>query len=575
MQDTDCFKSSCVQSQRGAVENGCRYKSHRLHLSGRSVSFLQNSEVQHKKRKFKQGKKENGLAFAATAKMGGLLALWALFVVLLAASDADETNTDINNTIALEQLSIIVKAQGVQRIREEDFAMAKGVVDRRWRSECRDSARTTDGDYVCRVRTFGKYEDQLVLEFIYRDESLYRFERPVMSVRGGRAEPEVIEFSNDVEERSGEVMILHGCKEVSHGVLERSEVVMRMGIGGGGEVELTWDKECGYGEHEKLDYGWFGGEGVGDLSRPMSLKALGGSESVRTFGPRTLSTRVYLKIEEEGLSQRFERPVVNVRGLDGGVGVGVDVRGGHFGGVVLGKEYSVFDVMYGCVGKGVSVVSVSVGIRPFDRVYMQWRKDCGGGVARGLKVGTRAGLWGFGVVADVVRDGVAVGRYGNRGGNGSVGGYSGVRRRGRHGVRRFYVWGGWEEIGEIHAHVEDWRIASGEGRVVGNAGEVRKVFVWTRCKKKGATRVQVTMSVRDREAVEWWFDEMCSAERMRDGGGTAVTAELAMWCTMGMLVAVMAMWMRQTVSAALGVGAPAAAAKLQRRGGEPKVMARR
>lgn len=478
-------------------------------------------------------------------------------------SRADATKNDLdtltqpthaNKTKALEQLSIILQTHGVQRFRDEDLAMTKGVVDRRWRADCRHSAKTTDGDYVCLIRTFGKFEDQVVLEFIYDDVSLYSFKRPVVSAKNGRAKPQVMEFSNDVEERSGEITILHGCKEVSDGMVEWSEIVLRVEIGGEMEVELTWDKECGYGEHEKLDYGWFAGKGVGDLSRPMSLKERVGDESTPIFGPRTLSTRVYLRMVEEKLSQQFDRPVVSVRGVNEGVQVGAEVRGAYFGGVVVGKGYSVFDVMYGCEGKGVSVVTVSVGVRPFNTVYMQWRKDCGGGIARGLDVGTRVGLWGNRVIADVVKSGVAIGGYGYRGRNDSVRGYSHVRHRGRHGVRKFYVSGGWEEIGEVYTHIDDERIASGGGEIIGGRGEVRKVFVWSKCKKKGVTRIGVTMSVRDREAVEWWFDEICTRERLKGGRGRGMTAGMVMWWTMGMFVGIMGLWMRRMVSGGVGVG---------------------
>lgn len=495
--------------------------------------------------------------------MGTLLSTWIIFVMLFATSSTEVTDnnpsdltqsTSANATKALEQLNIILKTPGAQRFRDEDFAMTKGVADRRWSADCRHSAKTTDGDYVCHIRTFEKYEDQVILEFIYGDASLYSFKQPVVSTKNGRAHPEVVEFSNDVEEHSGEITILHRCEEVSHRAVEWSEVVLRMEIGGGREVELTWDKECGYGEHEKLDYGWFAGKGAGDLSRPMSLKGHVGDGSVPTFGPRTLSTRVYMRLVEEGLSQQFDRPVVNARGADGGVQVGVEVRGAYFGGVVVGRGYSIFDVIYGCEGKGVSVVTVSVRVLPFNTMYMQWRKDCGGGVAQGLDVGTRVGLWGNRVVADVVKNGVSIGGYGYRGQNDSVRGYSHVRHRGRHGVRKFYVWGGWDEIGEVSAHVEDERIASGEGEIVGGVGEVRKVLVWTRCRKKGVTRIGVTMSVRDREAVEWWFDEICSRERMKGGRGRGMTAGMVMWWTMGMFVGILGLWMRRMVSGGGGVG---------------------
>lgn len=480
-------------------------------------------------------------------------------VFLLCKSAGQKGDDDAENESSIpEDFGMAVKDGGTQIFHDDDFIVTKGVIAERWRSSCREvQNERSDGEEACEVQTFGEYQDQVTFEFMYSDASLYKFKQATVSSSGGRAEPRIQDFSNDVEEKTGEITVRHGCSATSSGEAAISEIVLTFPLDDTRKIRLSWDKVCGFGNHTKLDYGWLGGVG-GDLSKAISFRDDPSGKSTMIFGPSVLSTRVYLRLESGAESQYYEAPVVEAIGVSDGSDVGVEVRGSNFGGVVLRSSYSVFDVMYNCYSKGKSFVSVRVGIAPYKAIRMGWRKDCGGGVATGVNVGTVGRGWGYvRGTGDVVVGGVAIGGYAERG-NGSWG-ESGtlVRHRKRVGNRVFYVWGnrnevmlgGGEEIGEVSAHGSDERVLSCGVRVSGEGGGLvggrgKRVVVWTRCNRRGRARVGVTMSVRDRDAVEWWFDEECGRERLRGRRrGWRVTAGQVMYVTLGMFAMAMVAWM--------------------------------
>lgn len=497
--------------------------------------------------------------------MGRLTLLGCAFALLLwtsngQSSEGKEFNEAKNESAALGQFGMVLKTEGVPSFRDEDFVVTKGAVAPQWKSECRQSPKTTDGDQLCAIRTFDEFRDQVTFEFLYSDASLYTFKRPTVSAAGGRAHPQVRDFSNDVDEKTGEITVRHGCSPVSSPAVAISKILLTLPLDDNTKVTLTWDKECGSGQHKKLDYGWFAGSG-GDLSKPVSLRGRN-NESPPVFGPKALSTRIYMTLEEGAHSQYYDTPEVEATSVTGREPVGVELRGSNFGGVVVGMAYSVFDVMYTCHAKGLSEVTVSVAVRPFSTVRMRWRKDCGGGPATRLNVGTTAPAWGYATIADVVRGGEAVRAF-SYSGKGSKLESTATKHRNRMGNRIFYVWAmeggdawsGGEEIGEVSAHASDERVVTAGVRmrreVNGIVGTARPVGVWTKCKKRGKTRVRVTMTVRDRDAVEWWFDDECDRVRLR--GRKAVwrlTAANVMYGTLGMLAVVMWMWMRRACAGA-------------------------
>lgn len=490
-----------------------------------------------------------------------------------ATNGSVEESAGTRNT-ALSQFGIILKTAGVQQFSDDAFVVAKGVVSARWTSSCRSSAKTTDGEQECMISTFDEYSDQVALEFLYSEPSLYSFKRPNVTAVGGRARPLVRDFSNDVDEKSGEITILHRCTPVSQGEIVTSHVTMFFQIAEEKWISLSWDKLCGFGEHEKLDYGWFSGSTDGDLHRPVSMKRSSELTEERsvTFGPRTLSTRVYLGLLSGGSSQHFDPPVIEASAKVKKDAVGVELRGASFGGVVQSGSYTVFDVMYDCVSKGISQVRVSVGVPPFNPVTMRWRKDCGGGTAQQLQVATTAPLWSWRQgLGNVVQNGTATSAYAAvvtgkhvRSGRGGAG--RAVSQHVRTAIRRFFVWSSsgaahdeddGEDVGEISAHSSDERVATagiaggggvgiagvvGLGEHGGRVKGVRVVPVWTKCLRRGRIRVRVTMTVRDRVPVEWWFEDQCTRQRVRRRPMAVVTAGAVMYLTLAMFAVVMAGW---------------------------------
>lgn len=454
-----------------------------------------------------------------------------------------------------QDFGLVVKETGVRAFRDEDFVVSKGVVASKWKSSCRESPKTTDGEHVCTVREFDEYRDQVTFEFMYADASRYSFKQPRVQATGGRAQPQIQDFSNDVDEKTGEITLRHGCSQGAREEREKSQVVMKFLLDEETKLVLTWDKICGYGEHKKLDYGWFAGNGD-DMSKAVSLR--GQDKSGTMFGPNVLSTRLYLTLETGAHSQYYDTPVVESNSESDGEAVGVELRGSNYGGVIAATSFSVFDVMYSCGTKGRSRVSAIIGVAPFKAVRMWWRKDCGGGAASRVHVGTRAPLWGYAANADVVVGGRAVGAY-KRDGNGSDAGRV-TQHRERLGKRMFYVWttrdegsvGAAEDVGEVSAHAEDERVLSSGARVWREGGVgTRAVGVWTRCKRRGKTRVGVTVTVRDRDAVEWWVEDECTRGRLRGRrGGWKVTAGGLMYATLGLFGLAMVAWMRREVKGA-------------------------
>lgn len=500
---------------------------------------------------------------------GVVLLILSLYTQIVGGQDQDTSNA---TATTLSQFGMVLKGEGASSFSESNTIISKGLIRKEWSPNC-----GKDGYEGCKLRRFDEYRDQLTFEFFYEKPSLYKFTAPTLTVTGGRARPEVQDFSNDIDEKSGEITIWHNCQATVKSIAEKSTVELSLQLSDGVSVDMQWVKVCGYGEHHKIDFGFlpFSNAPPGN-NRGVSLQGVYGEDERTTFGPAVLTTRVYLRMRESGMSQQFAAPRVSV--FDAGItdgtlkrgeAPGVEVKGANFGGVVGWQSVSVFDIFYTCRGSGVWGVRVAVGIRPFSNVEMEWRKDCGGGVEQRVNIGTRDDFR----TADVVRGGVTREGFAatatakkRRWGKGDD--REGARGRGS-GTKAFFVWTtegkgpyvGKVGIGEISVHSRDERIGrvriarSGEirrtlpvgSRLLGEHGEDvavggrRVVGVQVRCVRKGRMRVAVTMTMRDRRAVEWWFYNECVRGRRRGPRWTA-TADGVVQMTMGMF-AMVVVWL--------------------------------
>lgn len=460
--------------------------------------------------------------------------------------DGSQTEPLVNRTQILSDFTILLKTEGAQTFHHEDLVLSKGTVSRDWLPSCRNSSLSANGS-GCTVHKLGIYHERLVFEFLYSNPSIHKFKRPTLSSIGGRAQPVIADYFHDADEKSGEISIRHACAQGNS--ISSSQINFQMDIGGGVIVEMSWDKECGTGKNEALDYGWIAG--TGDTRRPMSFKTRSPDNEIPVFRPRALNTRIYLLMNEG--SQWFEDIDLKSQAVEtNGDAVELTLRGGGNGGWIERSDV-LLDVLYECHGRGVSIVSALMRVPPFDPVFMQWKKDCGGGPAAGVDVGTNPGAWGHTVVPNVVKSGFAVDGYrgmvnGTKADRKSAFKKTVIRHPRRSATRRFWLWAGEEEIGEVSAHTENNRIASAGGRLVGGTGVLQRIEIWTKCRRKGRTGVRVVVSVRDRDAIEWWFGESCGRNRMRNKGGPGVTAGAVVWWSMGLWGGVVLLWMRRMLT---------------------------
>lgn len=445
---------------------------------------------------------------------------------------------------AINQLAIVIKVDGATSFSDSNVIVMKGVTKPQWSPRC--GATLLD---QCRKRVVDRYTDELVMEFVYINSRDFNFTSPTVQSSHGRARPVVSDFSYDDDGNSGEIIVWHRCDMSEEGHDEMSQINMSFPVRNDATVHLSWVKTCGSGDHDRLDYGYLADRG--DTHRKLMELSLKGStdstSDVMTFGPRILSTRIYLRLYDGAQSQHFSTPKIRVVDDDERDEVddtrrrmSVEMRGATYGGVIKGSYETVFDVIYACDGRGTWRVRVDIKIAPFEEVEMEWVKDCGGGAERGVNIANEP----YASSADIVRDGAALASYqfgAKDRPQDKKGEYAAVWGRGDGNKIFFLIVDGraWKAgeggigVGEIVAHSEDERVgtarmgrvdegysalwagmktASENGEVI--TQQVRRVLrIRVRCLKRGWMRIGVRIAIRDREAVEWWFWNECLSKR--------------------------------------------------------------
>lgn len=186
----------------------------------------------------------------------------------------------------------------------------------------------------------------------------------------------------DVEEYGESVSVTYACRKPAASAAGGNNstpflVKMRLPVGDGqSAVEFAWVKECGRGTRPGLTLGWSDNE---DDERVQPLDAL-------EVPPWEGSTTLALELESGYGSQRFAPPTVTLSANN----LDVDLREGFTaeGGVVYSGEMTYFRALYSCKTSGKAQVTVRVPVEPYDELVAHWTKDCGGGVADHLVVGT-------------------------------------------------------------------------------------------------------------------------------------------------------------------------------------------
>lgn len=483
--------------------------------------------------------------------------------------------------------------------------MEEGQFDIKWSSKCHNRIFLKKR---CTHYTFDMYTDEIAFEFSLNSNiseavaSLSPFIKPSARSLHGLAKPEVSDFSYDRQSNIGEIVVSHNCqkrpkhkKKIS---LLRNEylslITLSFSISPNLAVRLNWQKVCGGGIHKRLDYGYFSdtlhspGESTSFIANhlptydqssqsfPVSMRNTH-NKNVVLFGPRVLSTKLYLHLRPGANSQPFTDASVYVEeminddeiennDLDGtgdksnnkykGKNVrepSVELRGPITGGILKRDTDTMFDIIYSCTGPGLWHVLFSVSIPPFEQIQMKWRKDCGGGVEPNIDIMNNLNF----KRPDIVRQGMTLPHYSNKLTFEQFQRKKIVSYHGR-GNRIFFLridgrsmnsGEGGIEIGEVVANSEDERIGiaripdasdnhhhyhtyeqllngagPGSRRIAGlksipDNGEVitkkvkRIVVVRMDCLKKGWIRIAVHMAIRDRKPIEWFFYNHCEVRK--------------------------------------------------------------
>lgn len=231
----------------------------------------------------------------------------------------------------------------------------------------------------------GPYSDRISFDFFFGAVPNYAIGKPMStSSVSNVANPKVIEFQIDEEIHSGSFVIVYDCQPLPKGgAFQNTTIIIDFPVVSDMSVRFAFRKTCGGGEHKYLEFGHYedsDNEGS-EVSRVIFPKT--GAPTLRV-GPHVASTKVYLLLHAPAESQEFFHSITKSRSP----ALTVSVQGPVFGGVLRKGRPTLLYVTYDCQEKGKHEVSLQIPIRPFDDLTAKWTKDCGGGVAEGLSVGT-------------------------------------------------------------------------------------------------------------------------------------------------------------------------------------------
>lgn len=508
----------------------------------------------------------------------------ALFLSSLQEGHSEPALQYSENDI-LKHLTMTLKARdGVAS--NAEVVLEHGFINPKWTSKC--------SVWSCSPHTFGVYTDEVVFQFSYASAALLRFSKPVVRAMRGRAKPVLKEFSFDNDVKAGEISIWHKCITPTKANREDFSLVsLEFQISPSHTVQLTWRKTCGGGSgrrgfHPYIDVGYliehvpssnsFSSESIASsigntisnaISGPTSVYKPLSNQSKVVFGPRVLSTKLYLRLKEGAHSQQFDPPHLYVDFVHNesplkssakqskmsanlnesarndshadqqksGVVTGYDknkkinlvpsieLRGPVNGGMLRAEVDTIMDVIYTCVGTGIWIIRFNMMIKPFEPIQISWRKDCGGGIEKSVQVADDPVLSRH----QVVSDGTTLKQYTR---DGAKSNHAQRRKWYGNGNRPFYLFvdgrniEGGVAISDVAAHSEDENTAIAHMnnaqeawpmgyKSVPDGGEVvttnlqRLILVKITCFKRGDVRTVVRISIRDRKPIEFVFWNRC------------------------------------------------------------------
>lgn len=299
-------------------------------------------------------------------------------------NDDDPVPEKNESVKAFEMFSIMMVEEGEELSPtsvERNLICKEGTIQPLWQPPASDEK--TD-DLESRYYQ-GPYSDRISFDFFFGAVPNYAIVKPIStSSANDVATPKVVDFQIDEEIHSGSFAIVYDCQPLAKGAsFQNTTIVVDFPVVSDMSVRFAFKKTCGGGEHKYLEFGHYedsDNEGS-EVSRVTFPKT--GTPTLKV-GPHVASTKVYLLLHAPAESQEF----FHVIAKSGSPALGVSVQGPVFGGVLRKRRPTLLYVSYDCQEKGKHEVSLQIPIRPFDDLTAKWVKDCGGGIAEGLSVGT-------------------------------------------------------------------------------------------------------------------------------------------------------------------------------------------
>lgn len=450
--------------------------------------------------------------------------------------------------------------------RSKDLVFNQGNATTQWRVPS-DSADVSHVDPLFR---HGVYADRITFDFFYAETAVYTISKPECHADNPNvASPKVSDFQLDEDEHSGTFSILYDCRKTADdSTVQNATLVVQIAVVGEHVARFAFRKTCGGGRHRYIEFGYYedsendaaevsrkpfphvrraraddGGEGEGEGARlePMVV------------GPHVSSTKVYMLLHPPAETQEFFHVSTRAEGKT----VSVSAQGPLFGGVLDQGRAAVVYIFYECHDMGRVTISLTIPLAPFDDLRAQWTKDCGGGAAAGISIGSSATL-----PNDIVQRGVAHARWQQalRATSARVGEDAPVVNASTR-VKDFWVTNDGvamrtatemvtvEKQDVVLAYATRSSATRGalywsEGGSIIPSGGRQRLRLRMVCLKKGRSVVVVTMPIRSFNNIDFGFVKECRAPRHYQHSGFLRTAKSAMIAVSMLLTMTAITWWR-------------------------------
>lgn len=397
-----------------------------------------------------------------------------------------------------------------------------------------------------------QYADRISFEFSFGSFLPYEFSTPTCSSSEPKvAKPKVIDFQSDTQELSGSFSVVYDCQRQTAEEYARNVTVsVIVPVVSGLSVLFSLRKTCGGGTHHRLEFGYY------QLSEKAATEVnripFNDHAKPLISGPHVMSTKLYLHLYPPARTQEF----FHIAAKTSSLGLEVIPKGPVFGGVLRQAESTIIHVLYECHSRGKYNISLTIPIHPFNEVRASWTKDCGGGVANGLNVGTGPHARNDVVKGGTTSDAWSFGLHSN---TADIASGAPVLNE----STAFTDF--WLQNDEIPVHlappvvtVEHPRIVTvldpqpdygalirrpEEGGLLPKDGRIR-IRLRMICKKKGKSLVVVTFPVKSFANVDFAFVKRCKAPRRYVHSGFLRTADSVMMAASVFMVAALGYWLR-------------------------------